>query len=102
VTGRSSVGETQPVQQLRGARPGTIAVNGFEALLCIEPCRVVIFLRQRFCQRPQLHIAVEHERQRGLIGAGDLLFDERDGLAGLHRNLAAVRLDLAAYQAKQR
>ena len=96
------VGETQPVQQLRGARLGTVAVDGFVAVLRVEPGRVVVFLGQCLFQQAQFGIAVEHELQRGHVGVGDLLFDEGDGLAGLHGDLAAVRLDLAAYQAEQR
>ena len=99
-------GETQAVQQLRGARLGAVTVDGLEVLLGLEPRRVmlddVIFGRQDFFQLAQPDIAVQHELQRGLVGAGDLLFDIGDGLAALQRDLAAVGLELAANQAEQR
>ena len=59
------VGEPQAVQQLRRARRCGIAVDGLEAVLRLEPCGIVIPLRQHFFEPPQLGIAVEHEFQRG-------------------------------------
>ena len=96
------IGETQPVQQLRSARLGDIAIEGFVAMLRLEPGRVVLFLRQRFFEQAQLDVAIKHEFQRGLIRSCDFLFDKSNGLARLKGDFAAVGLDFAAYQAEQR
>lgn len=94
--------KAQAVQQLRGTRLGAVTVDGFIAVLRVEPGRVVSLLCQCFFQLAQFGIAIEHELQRGLLRVGDLLFDKGDSLAGLHGNLATVRFDLTAYQAEQR
>jgi len=43
----------------------------------------MLFLRQDFFQLAQPDIAVQHEFERGLLGAGDFLLDIGDSLAAL-------------------
>ena len=43
----------------------------------------MLLSRQIFFKLTQLHVAVEHKLQSGLIRVGDFLFDKSDGLAGL-------------------
>jgi hypothetical protein len=103
VTGRSSVSLAKPRPFSNcAARRGAVAVDGLELVLGLEPRRVVIVLRQGFFQRTQFNVAVEHKLNRRLLRGGDLLLHKRNRLAGLQRHLAALRLDFAAYQAKQR
>ena len=59
------VGKTQPVEQLRGARFGTVTVDGLVAVLRVEPGTVVLFLCQCLFQQAQFRVAVEHEFERG-------------------------------------
>ncbi len=94
--------KTQTVEQLRGTCFCAIAVDGLITVLRFKPNGVVIFLRECVFQFTQLGVAIQHKFHGGALGGIDFLRDKADGLAGLQRDITAVRLDLGANQAKQR
>ena len=70
-------------------------------LLGFKPCRIVLFLSQYLFQAAQLTVTIQYELQGRLGGIGNFLFDKSQRLAALQRYLAAVGLDLAAYEPEQ-
>ena len=75
------VGETQPVQQLRGARLGARSRRWPRSGAAPRTRRHRAVPVPAFFPAGATRIAIEHEFQRGLRGVGDFLFDKGQRLA---------------------
>ena len=101
------VREAEPGEQRRGTRARRVAVDGLEAMVKIGDRvpvgRVVLLgLAQRALDGAELRVAVHHELDRRRRDGRGFLRDVRDRPAGRHRDVARLRVELAAQQREQR
>jgi hypothetical protein len=100
------LGEAQPGEELRSARPRAVALDRLEALMQLgEPLarsvRIGLRVGERSRRRAELRIAIEDVFDRGGLRRCRLLAHVRDDPGRRQEDLAGVRVELAQEQREE-